>query len=161
MIMPTSDVWLPDGEASACVSSSIMQAHYAHGDAVPPSPSISPTDPVNGIEGAGKAINVLNPQMLVLTLHTAEASTLFFEQLSFSLAWAVDQAYDPANPFLPGQTGSTFNADWAKANAPAIPATELYQTLNSYVVKPRVSGYNLQTFVFEPNAWAHIQILAH
>lgn len=100
-----------------------IQANYANGTAAPPAPSISPTDPVNGIEGPGKAIYVQDARTLVLTLETPESPTLFFSQLTFPLAWAVDQAYAPASPFLPGQTGSDFNPNWANQNASAIPAS--------------------------------------
>jgi oligopeptide transport system substrate-binding protein len=100
-----------------------IQATYANGDLNPALPSISPTDPVNGIKGAGRAINVVDPLTLVLTLQTAEAATLFFEWLTFPLAWAVDEAYAPANPFQPGNSGADFNHNWANANPSAIPAS--------------------------------------
>jgi oligopeptide transport system substrate-binding protein len=99
-------------------ASAYIQANYANGTAVPPVPSISPTDPTSGIEGQGKAIYVQDDRTLVLTLQTAEAATLFFAQLSTSLAWAVDQNYTPADPFQPG-----FSPTWANANASAIPAS--------------------------------------
>jgi hypothetical protein len=45
--------------------------------------------------------------------------------------------------------------------ATTIVATTVYESLNPYVVKPWVSGYNLRNFFLAPDTWAKVHILGH